>query len=131
MITRLQLAALIAAALFWGTAVGVTKYALRGFGPITLFAISLIAGTAVLWTIVILRGHRPPLPWRRAVLLGLFEPALAYAGDLLGLGRWARSMRRRGRHASRRNLAAGHATRSPAACTPSSANSSPGASPKR
>jgi O-acetylserine/cysteine efflux transporter len=87
MITRLPLAALIIASLFWGTAVSVTKYALGGFGPVTLLAISLIAGTAVLWTIVILRGHRPPLPWRRAVLLGLFEPALAYAGDLLGLAR--------------------------------------------
>ena len=87
MITRLPLAALIIASLFWGTAVSVTKYALRGFGPITLLAISLIAGTAVLWTIVILRGHRLPPPWRRAVLLGLFEPALAYASDLLGLAR--------------------------------------------
>src|ERR1700721_499690 len=87
MITRLPLAALIIASLFWGTAVSVTKYALRGFGPITLLAISLIAGTAVLWTVVILRGHRPPLPWRRAVLLGLFEPALAYPSDLLGLAR--------------------------------------------
>jgi O-acetylserine/cysteine efflux transporter len=87
MITRLPLAALITAALFWGTAVSVTKYALRGFGPITLLAISLIAGTAVLWTVVILRGRRPPLPWRRAALLGLLEPALAYAGDLLGLAR--------------------------------------------
>ncbi len=87
MITRLPLAALITASLFWGTAVSVTKYALRGFGPITLLAISLIAGTAVLWIIVMLRGHRPPPPWRRALLLGLFEPALAYAGDLLGLAR--------------------------------------------
>jgi hypothetical protein len=57
-ITRLPLAALITAALFWGTAVSVTKYALRGFGPITLLAISLIAGTAVLWTIVILPAMR-------------------------------------------------------------------------
>jgi drug/metabolite transporter (DMT)-like permease len=86
-ITRLSLAALVIASLFWGTAVSVTKYALRGFGPITLLAISLIAGTVMLWTIVILRGHRPPPSWRRAVLLGLFEPALAYAGDLLGLAR--------------------------------------------
>ena len=66
MMTRLPFAALIIASLFWGTAVSVTKYALRGFGPITLLAISLIAGTAALWTVVILRGHRPPLPWRRA-----------------------------------------------------------------
>jgi drug/metabolite transporter (DMT)-like permease len=87
MITRLPLAALIIASLFWGTAVSVTKYALNGFGPITLLAISLAAGTAMLWITVILRGHRPPPSWRRAVLLGLFEPALAYAGDLLGLAR--------------------------------------------
>ena len=60
MITRLPLAALITASLFWGTAVSVIKHALCGFGPIPLLAISLIAGTAVLWTIVILRGHRPP-----------------------------------------------------------------------
>jgi O-acetylserine/cysteine efflux transporter len=87
MISRLPLAALIIASLFWGTAVSVTKYALRGFGPITLLTISLVAGTAMLWTIVILRGHRPAPPWRQVVLLGLFEPALAYAGDLLGLAR--------------------------------------------
>jgi drug/metabolite transporter (DMT)-like permease len=85
MITRLPLAALIIASLFWGTAVSVTKYALGGFGPVTLLAISLIAGTAVLWAIVILRGHRPPLPWRRAVLLGPFEPALACEGFHQGL----------------------------------------------
>jgi O-acetylserine/cysteine efflux transporter len=91
MITRLPLAALIIASLFWGTAVSVTKYALRGFGPITLLAISLIAGTAVLWMIVILRGRRQPPSWRHAVLLGLFEPALAYAGDLLGLARTSAS----------------------------------------
>ena len=87
MVTRLPLAALITASLFWGTAVSVTKYALRGFGPITLLAISLVAGTAVLWVIAILRGRRPPPSWRLAVLLGLFEPALAYVGDLLGLAR--------------------------------------------
>ena len=85
--TRLPVAALVIASLFWGTAVSVTKYALRGFGPVTLLAISLIAGTAVLWTTVILRGRPGPLPWRQAALLGLFEPALAYAGDLLGLAR--------------------------------------------
>ncbi len=85
--TRLPVAALVVASLFWGAAVSVTKYALRGFGPVTLLAISLIAGTAVLWTTVILRGRPGPLPWRQAALLGLFEPALAYAGDLLGLAR--------------------------------------------
>jgi drug/metabolite transporter (DMT)-like permease len=87
MITRLSFAALVTASLFWGTAVSATKYALGGFGPITLLAISLVAGTAVLWTIVILRGHRLPLPWRQAMLLGLLEPALAYAGDMTGLAR--------------------------------------------
>src|SRR5580698_626883 len=87
MITRLSLAALIIASLFWGTAVSVTKYALRGFGPVTLLAISLIAGTVMLWTVVLLRGQRPTPRWRHAALLGLFEPALAYTGDLLGLAR--------------------------------------------
>jgi O-acetylserine/cysteine efflux transporter len=87
MITRLPLAALVIASLFWGTAVSVTKYALSGFGPVTLLVISMIAGTAMLWTVVIVRGRRPAPPWRRMVLLGLFEPALAYAGDLLGLAR--------------------------------------------
>ena len=85
--TRLPVVALVVAALFWGTAVSVTKFALRGFGPVTLLAISLVAATAVLWTAVMVRGRRGPLPWRRALLLGLFEPALAYAGDLLGLAR--------------------------------------------
>ena len=85
--TRLPLAALITASLFWGTAVSVTKYALRGFGPVTLLAISLVAGTALLWIAVLVRGRRSAPTWRRAVLLGLFEPALAYTGDLLGLAR--------------------------------------------
>jgi O-acetylserine/cysteine efflux transporter len=84
---RGPLAALIIASLFWGTAVSVTKYALRGFGPVTLLAISLIAGTVMLWTVVLLRGQRPTPRWRQAALLGLFEPALAYTGDLLGLAR--------------------------------------------
>src|ERR1700679_1512349 len=91
MMTRLPLAELITASLFWGTAVSVTKYALSGFGPITLLAIWVPRGTAVLWTMVILRGRRRPPPWRRAILLGLFEPALAYAGDLLGLARTSAS----------------------------------------
>src|ERR1700729_1854164 len=85
--SRLPLAALIIASLFWGTAVSVTKYALRGFGPITLLAVSLIGEPGLLWPVGIRRGPPPPPPWRRAVLLGLFEPALAYAGDLLGLAR--------------------------------------------
>ena len=85
MIARLPVAALIIASLFWGTAVSVTKYALGGFGPVTLLAISLIAGTALLWTTVILRGHRPPPPWRRALLLGLARTSAANGALLSGL----------------------------------------------
>ena len=51
MITRLSLAALIIASLFRGIAVSVTKYALGGFGPITLHASS--AEFAGRWTKVV------------------------------------------------------------------------------
>jgi drug/metabolite transporter (DMT)-like permease len=78
MITRLPLAALITASLFWGIAVSVTKYALRGLGPITLLAISLIAGTPVLWTIVILRGHAAARFWFAAIFVGVIGYAASF-----------------------------------------------------
>ena len=77
-ITRLPLAALITASLFWGIAVSVTKYALRGLGPITLLAISLIAGTPVLWTIVILRGHAAARFWFAAIFVGVIGYAASF-----------------------------------------------------
>ncbi|MET7334508.1 DMT family transporter [Nonomuraea sp. NPDC005650] len=78
---------LIVAALGWGSATTATKYALAGFGPITLLFLKLAAATAVLWMLVLARGRRrgPPGGQARFALLGLFEPALAYGGLTVGL----------------------------------------------
>jgi O-acetylserine/cysteine efflux transporter len=86
-VTRTPVVALVVASLLWGLAVSATKYALRGFGPLTLLAITLVAATLVLWIAVVLRGKSRPPRLSRALLLGLFEPGLAYLGDMLGLAR--------------------------------------------
>ncbi|HEY4701957.1 MAG TPA: EamA family transporter, partial [Streptosporangiaceae bacterium] len=69
----------------WGGAVCGTKYALAGFGPVTLLAVALTAAAAVLWATLLARGYRAPRTWWLPVLLGLLEPALAYLADTLGL----------------------------------------------
>lgn len=79
------LAALVLASALWGGAVVGTKYALRAFDPMTLLSVELVAATAALWAVLLIRGYRPPASWRVAVLLGLLEPALAYLGDTFGL----------------------------------------------
>ena len=61
------------------------KYALAGFGPVTLLAVALAAAAAVLWVTLLARGYRAPHTWWLPVLLGLLEPALAYLADTLGL----------------------------------------------
>ncbi|WP_027345436.1 DMT family transporter [Hamadaea tsunoensis] len=80
--------ALFAAALCWGTATGITKYALGGFAPMTLLLFELVVGTALIWIVLALRG-RIGFPGRPGLLavMGLFEPALAYAGLTVGLTR--------------------------------------------
>lgn len=76
---------LVGAAVGWGSATTATKFALDGFGPVTMLVVKLAAATAVLWAVLLLRGARPaPRRWRLA-LLGLFEPALAYGGLTVGL----------------------------------------------
>lgn len=76
---------LVAAAVGWGSATTATKFALDGFGPMTMLVVKLAAATAVLWAVLLVRGARPaPQKWRFA-LLGLFEPALAYGGLTVGL----------------------------------------------
>jgi drug/metabolite transporter (DMT)-like permease len=76
---------LVAAALGFGGATTATKYALAGFGPVTMLLVKLAAASAVLWAVLLVRGARPaPAKWRFA-LLGLFEPALAYGGLTVGL----------------------------------------------
>lgn len=79
------LAGLVLASALWGVAVAGTKYALRAFDPVTLLSVELVAATAALWVVLLIRGYRPPPSWPVAVLLGLLEPALAYLGDTFGL----------------------------------------------
>lgn len=79
------LVALLLAAVLWGGTLTGTKYALRAFDPVTLLSVELVAATAALWAVLLIRGLRPPPSWPAAVLLGLLEPALAYLGDTFGL----------------------------------------------
>jgi len=79
------LMALMLAALLWGGAVTGTKYALGGFGPVTLLAVELTAAAVVLWAVTLVRGYRPPRRWWLPVLLGLLEPAVAYLAETAGL----------------------------------------------
>jgi drug/metabolite transporter (DMT)-like permease len=76
---------LIAAAAGWGCATTATKYALAGFGPVTMLSIKLAAATAVLWAVLLVRGARTAPAKRRLALLRLMEPALAYGGLTVGL----------------------------------------------
>lgn len=83
------LPSLVLAAALWGGTVSGTKYALRGFDPITLLSTELLAATVTLWAVLLLSGYRPPASWRVAALLGLLEPALAYLADTVGLSHTA------------------------------------------
>ncbi|SOD71249.1 threonine/homoserine efflux transporter RhtA [Jatrophihabitans sp. GAS493] len=84
---RAPITALVLAAVAWGAATTATKYALGAFAPVTLLAIELLAANALLWILVLLRGYRRPGSWRRVMLLGLLEPALAYLSETAGLAR--------------------------------------------
>jgi drug/metabolite transporter (DMT)-like permease len=83
--------ALLNAAALWGLATTGTKYALGGFGPVTLLAVELLAATCALWLGLCVRGYRLPRSWRTIVVLGLLEPAGAYLGETLGLTRTSAS----------------------------------------
>src|SRR5689334_16934671 len=80
------LAALLLASVLWGGAITGTKYSLRAFDPVTLLSVELAAATAVLWSVLLIRGYRPPPSWPAAVLLGLLEPALVVTLAALVLG---------------------------------------------
>ena len=82
---RRWLAGLVVASALWGAAVCGTKYALGGFGPVTLLAVALAAAATVLWVALLGRGYRAPRTWWLPIGLGLLEPALAYLADTLGL----------------------------------------------
>jgi O-acetylserine/cysteine efflux transporter len=91
MSTRLPVLALVLASMLWGVATSATKFALGGFGPVTLLAIELLAATAALWVCLLVRGYRPPSSWRLAATLALLEPAVAYLGATAGLARTSAS----------------------------------------
>jgi drug/metabolite transporter (DMT)-like permease len=88
-------AELVLAAACWGGGNVAVKYAVGGIPPMTLLMIELVAATAALWTVLLIRRRLDPASLvscpattlRRVALLGLFEPALAYAADNLGLTR--------------------------------------------
>jgi O-acetylserine/cysteine efflux transporter len=84
---RGPVAALCLAAVSFGSANTGTKYALGGFDPLGLLAVELVLATAVLWCCVGVRGFRRPTSLPRVAVLGLFEPALAYLGETVGLDR--------------------------------------------
>jgi drug/metabolite transporter (DMT)-like permease len=74
----------------WGCDAALSKYALRGFGPLTLLGIELAIATGLLWIVLIIRCHRAgsyALAAPRGVyaLLGLLEPGIAYAAFNFGL----------------------------------------------
>jgi drug/metabolite transporter (DMT)-like permease len=60
---------------------------LGGFDPVSLLAAELVLATVLLWCCVWLRGFRRPRSLARVLVLGLFEPALAYLGQTAGLDR--------------------------------------------
>lgn len=73
------------AAIGWGSATTATKYALEGFGPLTLLLVELTAAAAILWSILAVCGI-PRLERKgRLAMLGVLEPTLAYAGLAFGL----------------------------------------------
>ena len=76
---------LLLAAALWGVAMTGTKFAIGGFGPLTLIAVELVAATVALWLVVAVRGYQRPQSWRTVIILGLLEPAAAYLGETLGL----------------------------------------------
>jgi drug/metabolite transporter (DMT)-like permease len=76
---------LVLAAVGWGSATTATKYALQGFGPLTLLLVELTAAAVVLWSVLVVRGIPRVEHKARFAVLGLFEPTIAYGGLALGL----------------------------------------------
>lgn len=81
----LRYAALVVAAASWGSAGALIKFALGSWPPLTLLVVQLAAANLVLWTILLIRGYRRPVRLWRVLLLGVFEPGLAYALLTIGL----------------------------------------------
>ena len=87
LIQRFPVAAMIVAAGFFGLAATGTKYALGGFGPVTVLTVELLAATTGLWLLLLRRGYRRPRSLGRVAVLGICEPGLAYLFFSFGLDR--------------------------------------------
>jgi drug/metabolite transporter (DMT)-like permease len=87
---RRRVGALVLATMCWGCDSAAAKYALHGFGPLTLLAVQLVIASALLWVVLTVRCHRRgsyalAAPRRVYALLGALEPGLAYGGLNYGL----------------------------------------------
>src|SRR5262249_23256724 len=85
-----RVGALVLATMCWGCDAAAAKYALAGFGPLTLLAVQLVIAAALLWGVLLVRCHRRgsyalAAPRRVYGLLGALEPGLAYGGLNYGL----------------------------------------------
>jgi drug/metabolite transporter (DMT)-like permease len=71
----------------WGTGYAVNKHSLDRLPPLMLLTVELMASCAVLWAVVLWRGHAVHLNSRtlRYGLTGIFEPGLAYILMIAGL----------------------------------------------
>ena len=78
---------LVAAMACWGGENAAAKYALGGLPAMTVLVVTLATGTAVMWAVLLVKGHRRPVAMGRLALLGLLEPTLTYAAVDLGLTR--------------------------------------------
>lgn len=85
--SRKGVAAATLAALCWGSATVMSKYALDDVSPVSLLTLQLTASTVFLWVVVWLRRIAvPPLMALAPIaILGLLEPGLAYLLGLIAL----------------------------------------------
>jgi drug/metabolite transporter (DMT)-like permease len=79
------LAALVLAALCWGSAATFIKVALDSWQPMTLLTVQLLGADLVLWPLLLARGYRRPRRLGRLALIGVLEPGLCYALITVGL----------------------------------------------
>ncbi|MEV5709335.1 DMT family transporter [Actinoallomurus sp. NPDC052274] len=78
---------LIIASAIWGCWSTGEKYALRGLPVMTMLGVTLAAAAALLWAVLLAKGHRRPTgrQLRTMALLGLLEPMIGYGAIGLGL----------------------------------------------
>ncbi|MFI5933797.1 DMT family transporter [Actinoplanes sp. NPDC051494] len=79
------LAALVTAALFWGSAGTFIKFALDSWQPMTLLTVQLLGANLVLWPLLLIRGYHRPRQLGRLALIGVLEPGVCYALITIGL----------------------------------------------